>query len=105
MSKLLSSNNKVILLEVKSYFLGMLLHLTDLLTNQRNEDRDTAEVRAVTLGRIAGVGLAMHQVFGGAVEQLGYAEHRGVKEAGVRTYEVAMKHLKNLEARHERSLN
>lgn len=105
MSKLLSGNNAKVLDEVKNYWLGMALHLFGMLALNRNESRYSNEVRAVILGRLAALGLAMHQYFGKAVEDLGFAENKGVLEASLRTHDAAAKHMAQLEYKAGRQLN
>lgn len=103
MSKLLSGNNKTLHNEMMSYWLGMILHLKALI--QVNDSKDSVEARAVVVGRLSAIGLAMHQYFGAAIKKMGYEEHQGVMESSLRTYEVAMKYMSRLEEKCNKELS
>ncbi len=65
--------------------------------NTTVKDEDNREVKAVACATLAGLGLALHQHFGTAVEALGCAEHQSCIAAGLRVVDGGKAHTDKME--------
>ena len=62
------------------------------------DNKDSREAKAVACATLAGLGLAIHQHFGTAVEALGCGEHQSCIAAGLRAVDGGKAHTDKMEA-------
>lgn len=105
MSKLFSLNSKKLIEADASYWERSIKSALDLYRNTKAESEEDLEARAVALASLAGLALAMHNHFGGAVEALGYSERQAMVAAGMKAYDASMRHSRSMGTTAEKSLN
>lgn len=81
----------------KRYWSHQLSAALEAYGNTTPKDEDSREAKAVACATLAGLGLALHQHFGTAVEALGCDEHQSCIAAGLRAVDSGKAHTDKME--------
>ncbi len=82
----------------KKYWTGLLAAALDIYGNTKTVTKEDLESKAITCAALAGLGLALHNHFGTAVEELEYAEHSSCIVAGLAAVDRGRHHTDQMEA-------
>jgi hypothetical protein len=89
----------------KRYWSHQLSAALEVYGCTKPDNEDSREVKAVACATLAGLGLALHQHFGTAVEALGCAEHQSCIAAGLRAVDSGKAHTDKMETLARKTLS
>ncbi len=82
----------------KRYWSSTLAAALETYGNTKVETEDHREAKAVACATLAGLGLALHQHFGTAVEALGCEGHLAVLSSGLKAVDLGKAHTDKMES-------
>lgn len=105
MSRLFSLNDRRLIERDISYWERSLSRAFAVLKETKAESDDDIEARAVALGSIAGIALAMHNHYGSGLRDIARDGHVGVIRAGLVAHDSGMAHSRSMAQYAEKRLN
>ncbi len=103
--KQFSLTDMAILAHDKRYWSQRLSAALEAYGNTSPKDENSRETKAVACATLAGLGLALHQHFGTAVEALGCAEHQSCTAAGLAAFDSGKAHTDKMETAARKTLS
>ncbi len=103
--KQFSLNNDSLQVRDAMHWAASLSEKLTLYCNSCAASSEDLEAKAAACASLAGLGLAMHNHFGAAVEALGCAEHQSCLAAGLAAFDSGKAHTDKMEAAALRTLN